>query len=165
MEMNFIAISVASIVPLAMGFVWYNPKVLGTAWLKSAGVTEESMKGANMGLIFGLSFLFSIMLAFTLQPMVIHQFGLFSMLENQPGMHDNPITNTDFLTMMAKYGTNFRTVKHGILHGVLLGVFFVLPVLGTNALFERKGFKYIFINVGYWTLSFAIMGAILSAWI
>lgn len=164
MEINFIAIIASSLVPIIIGFVWYNPKTLGTAWAKAAEVTDEKMKGANLGLIFGLSILFSFMLAFVLQSAVIHQFGLFSLLQNQPGMTEKPITNPDYLNMMAKYGTNFRTYKHGALHGIIMGLFFVLPVLGINALFERKGFKYIAINVGFWTICLGIMGAILSGW-
>jgi hypothetical protein len=35
--------------------------------------------------------------------------------------------------------------------------------MGTNALFERRSWKYIFMNVGYWALSAAIMGGIISA--
>jgi hypothetical protein len=50
------------------------------------------------------------------------------------------------------------------LHGAIGALFFVLPVLGINALFERKGWKYILINVGYWVLTLAIMGAILCGW-
>lgn len=164
MNVNFIAIVVAAFVPMILGFIWYNPKVLGTAWMKAAGLNEESVKGANMALVFGLSLLFSFMLAFFMQPMVIHQFGFFSLLENQPGMHENPVTNPDYLSIMAKYGNNFRTFKHGAFHGTLIGLFFALPLIATNALFERRGFKYILINVGYWTISFAIMGAILSGW-
>jgi len=40
----------------------------------------------------------------------------------------------------------------------------VLPVMGVNALFERKGFKYIAINVGFWTVSLALMGGIICQW-
>ena len=52
LHINFIAVLVAAIVPMIMGFIWYNPKTLGTAWMKAAEVTEEKMKGANMAVIF-----------------------------------------------------------------------------------------------------------------
>ena len=45
------------------------------------------------------------------------------------------------------------------------GVFFVLPILGINAMFERKGWKYILINTGYWVVTLGIMGAIVSGWV
>ena len=44
------------------------------------------------------------------------------------------------------------------------GLFLALPILGTNALFERKGFKYIAVNAGYWILTIALMGGLLCAW-
>ena len=72
--------------------------------------------------------------------------------------------NTYFMDFMSKYGSEFRTFKHGAFHGLLCGIFLFLPVLGTNALFERRSWKYILLNVGYWTISAMIMGGIISAW-
>jgi hypothetical protein len=37
----------------------------------------------------------------------------------------------------------------------------MLPILATNALFERKGFKYIAINAAYWIITLAVMGGII----
>ena len=34
MEMNFISPVVAAFTTLLVGFVWYHPKVFGTAWMK-----------------------------------------------------------------------------------------------------------------------------------
>ena len=64
----------------------------------------------------------------------------------------------DFMT---RYGQNFRTFKHGLFHGVIAGLFFALPILGVNALFQRKGFKYIAINVGYWAITLGLMGGVI----
>jgi hypothetical protein len=61
-------------------------------------------------------------------------------------------------------GNDFRTFKHGALHGFFSGLFIALPILGTNALFEQKGWKYILINVGCWTITLALMGGLLYAW-
>ena len=55
---------------------------------------------------------------------------------------------------------SFHTFKHGAFHGALLGIFTILPIIATGAMFERKGFKYIAINAGYWILCLTIMGAI-----
>lgn len=56
MAINWMAILVAAFIPTVIGFIWYNPKVLGNAWMQAAGMTEEKMKGANMPVIFGVSF-------------------------------------------------------------------------------------------------------------
>ena len=54
---------------------------------------------------------------------------------------------------MEDYETAFRTFKHGALHGIISWCIFVFPVIAINALFERKSWKYIFINGGYWMVS------------
>lgn len=164
--MNLVYIALAALVPMIVGFIYYNPKTLGTAWMNAAGMTEEKIKSGNMGVIFGVSFLFSFMLAFVLQPMVIHQFGVMSTLLNEQGFGDsNSAIGIYYNDFMTKYGQNFRTFKHGMLHGFILTLFFVMPVMGVNALFERKSFKYIFINVGFWAISLMLMGGILCQFI
>ena len=64
---------------LWIGAIYYNPKVFGNAWMKANGFTEESMAGANMVKIFGFSYLFSVMIAFTLTSITIHQTHIFSL--------------------------------------------------------------------------------------
>ena len=94
--------------------------------------------------------------------MVIHQWAFYSILANEPGVRDNNSEIGIFIrNFMEKYGHNFRTFKHGALHGTIGGFTLALPILGINALFERKGFKYIAINVGFWIVSMAIMGGII----
>lgn len=154
----------AALVPMIVGFIWYNPKVLGGIWMEASGMTEEKAKGANMPLIFGVSFLLSVFLIASVTTTVIHQTHLFSILADEPGFKDkdpNSAAYQAFTAFITAYGDNFRTFKHGMLHGFFAGIFFVLPVLGTNALFERKGLKYILVNVGYWAVTLMLMGGIL----
>lgn len=162
MQINPLILALAALVPLITGFIWYNPKVLGNAWMEAAGVTEDKLKGGNMALIFGLCYLFSFMLASALNGMVIHQNHLFSILINEPGLKEAGSEVNNLVTsFMAKYGSNFRTFKHGAFHGTLAGLFVALPLVGINALFERRGFKYIAIHTGYWTITIALMGGII----
>ena len=86
-------------------------------------------------MIFGISFLFSLIAAFFLYEFVWH--------------HESP---------------EFHTFKHGAFHGGILSLFVILPALGTNALYEQRSWKYILINVGYWLVSFVLMGGILNIW-
>jgi len=157
--LNPIAIIVAAISALVVGFVWYNPKTFGNAWMKAADMNEEKMKGANMAKIFGLALLFAFMLATALPSIVIHQMGVLSLVG---GEASNALPSYD--VFISDYSDAFRTLKHGALHGFMAGLFIALPILGTNALFERKGAKYIFINSGYWIVTLTIMGAIICAW-
>ncbi len=166
MEINWMAIIAATFVPTIVGFVWYNPKVLGTAWMAESGMTEEKAQAANMTKIFVASFILSFLLAFEMQYLTIHQMHLGSILIDEPGFGDpNSEVGQLMASFMEKYGDNFRTFKHGAFHGFLTAILLVLPVLGTNALFEGKSWKYIFINVGYWAVTMAIMGGIVCGWV
>ncbi|WP_410479478.1 DUF1761 domain-containing protein [Polaribacter sp. HL-MS24] len=46
----------------------------------------------------------------------------------------------------------------------MASIFFILPVVSIIALFERKSFKYVALNVGYWMVTLAIMGGIVCKW-
>jgi hypothetical protein len=164
MILNPLILALSALVPLLVGFIWYNPKTFGTAWMKAAEMTDDKMKGANMALIFGLTLLLGFMLAVMLNVIVIHQNGLFSLLQGEADIADPNSASSQFLNQaMQTYGDRFRTFGHGALHGTLSGLFFALPVMGVNALFERKSGKYIAINVGFWTVTMAIMGGIICA--
>jgi hypothetical protein len=117
-----------------------------------------------MAIIFGASILFSLMLATVIPMMVIHQSGILSMMMGEPGIPDNPISNPDYKLIIEKYGQNFRTFKHGSFHGILSALFFALPILGIQALFERRSAKYIFLHLGYWVITLALMGGIICQW-
>ena len=166
MKVNFIVAAIAALVPLVMGYLWYSPMLFHKPWMKENGFTEESLKGGNMPLIFGLSYVFSFFVAITLHMFTIHQWGMFSTLMGEPGFAEGTGGVFDYFSnFMNMYGDRFRTFKHGALHGVLTGVFLALPIMGINALFERKSFKYVAINAGYWIITLAIMGGIICQWL
>lgn len=142
-----------------MGFIWYNPKVLGNAWMREAGVTEDKMKNANLGLIFIFSIVLSILIGMFLQFVTIHQFGAFGMIGG-----NEELAKPSYTMFMKDYQLAYRSFGHGALHAFLTGLFFVFPVFGINAMFERKSWKYVFINAGYWTITLMIMGGIICGW-
>ncbi len=61
---NIVAVIVAGLVAWGIGAVWYN--VLGKAWQNELGFTDEFIQKGNMPLIFGLSAVLMIMMAFGL---------------------------------------------------------------------------------------------------
>jgi len=162
MVFNYLAILVAAIVPIFLGFLWYNPILFGNVWMRESGMTEDKMKGGNMAVIFIVSLLLSLLLSFFTQFLVIHQTGAVQMIGGDPTVEG---ILPSFQAFMDDYGSAFRTYKHGALHGVLAGVFIVLPILGINGLFERQSWKHILVNAGYWTVALTIMGAILCGWV
>ena len=157
-------LALTALIPLILGFIWYNPRVFGKPWMRASGITEESMKGANMILIFALTYVFGFFLSIALFFAVVHQSHVYSMVAFLPDTTLNDPTtqvNHDVTYWMAQYGHHYRTFKHGAFHGTLFGFLAVLPIVAVNAMFERKSFVYIAINAGFWIVNCIIMGAIL----
>jgi hypothetical protein len=159
--MNILVVFLAGLIPMVMGMLWYSKMLFGNAWMRINRFREEDMKGANMVVLFGGALVFSMMISFFLNAIVIHQFALYSLVG---GEARTPADKEWLDATMKVYGNNFRTFKHGALHGAIAAVFFVLPILGIPALFERRGWKYILIHLGYWVVTLALMGGVLSQW-
>lgn len=162
MHFNWYILPMASLIPLVVGMVWYNPKVFGTAWMNETGMTHEKAKTSNMILVFGLTLLFSLFLTMALMPMTIHQMGFMSVFDGMPDAKDPKTELGSYVENFYKmYGDRFRTFKHGALHGTLGGLFMVLPVVGISALFEQRSFKYVAISTGYYIVCLALMGGVI----
>lgn len=160
MEINFFALLTAALSTLVIGFIWYNPKVFGNAWIRESGVSVEKMQSSNMATTMILSFIYAFFISFILQFLTIHQYGALGMVGGDPTK-----AKPTFDAFMTDYGTAFRTFKHGMLHGFFAGLFFALPLVGTNALYERRSWKYTLIVGGFWIVCCMIMGGIVCAWI
>ena len=162
MGMNYLAFFGSALVTLVMGFIWYHPKVFGTVWMKEAGLNPEDMQKGSMAKVFILTYIFSLLILMVLMGITIHEFGATSLIGGPMEVaHAKP----SYTAFMADYGTNFRTFKHGLLHGTMTGLFLAFPIFAITGMFERKSWKYIFINAGYWTVCLALMGGILCQWL
>ena len=158
MTLNFPILLLAAVIPTIVGFIWYNPKVFGKAWMEASGMTDEKVKTGNMPLIFGLSFVFAVLLAVEMNFVAIHQNHLWSIFgDDKPFLVVKEYLDANH----TGWSENFRTFKHGALHGFLASIFFALPILATNAMFERKGAKYILVNAGYWIVTITLMGGVI----
>ena len=152
MKFNLLITFLAAFIPMLVGTVWYNPKVFGNAWMQANGFTKDDLDKSKMGLIFGLSFLFAIILSVQLNTVVIHQFGVTQTLQQHPELLQQ---------ILSEHANHFRSFGHGVLHGIVFSLFTVLPIIGTHALYEKKSFKYVAIHVGYWLVNFALMGGVI----
>lgn len=133
--MEYLPNVVVGILTLVIGFLWYNPKTFDPAWRKAADLSDEKVASGNMAIIFGLAFIFAVMLSFVI----------------------------GFVCGLHKEAKDI-TFTHGAFHGVMLVAMVALPVLFSNGLFERKGIMYYLINGGYWLVVGAMMGGILMVW-
>ncbi len=160
--MNFPILFASALIPIVIGAIWYNPKVLGSAWMKASGVTEEQVQTGNMIVIFGLAFLFSFFLAVGLSGLVVHQTGVFQLFGSDPSFAEAGSEYRVFVdNFMEKYGDRHRSFGHGALHGGLAAIMFALPLIGIIALFERRGWKYTMIHFLYWFIALILMGGVI----
>lgn len=134
-SINFLAVIVATLSTFMVGWLWYGP-LLGNAWMNAVGLSEEKIGQGNMVKIFGFAFLFELIMAFNLAV---------------------------FLTGSPE-AAEMMNAQMGAFYGFLAGFGWVFFALAVNSLYEQKSWKYIFINGGYWTISFTVMGLILGAW-
>ncbi len=162
---NMLMVLLAALIPMIIGFLYYNPKLLGNAWMKEAMVTEEMIQSGNMLKMLLVSFICAFLFSAFLFGFVVHQTDVYSLYASEPGFGDaNSAVMNRLDTLMLEFGDRFRTFGHGSFHGVLIALLFVVPILGTVAIFERKSFKYVAINGGYWVITLALMGGVLCQW-
>ena len=165
---NLLVLAVAALIPLIVGSAWYSPLLFANAWQQAVGLTPEKARQGNMALSMGLLFIFSFFIAFALMNIVIHQFGLFSMLMDKPSQAALADPNSSLYqlvtTLWHGHGHSFRTYKHGAFHGTLAAITLALPLIASSAVFEQRGFKYIMITWGFWLINFILMGAVICHW-
>ncbi len=138
MDFNWISIAVSAFIPLVFGAIWYHERLFGGALANLMGKMEQ--KG-HPALVYGLTLVVSFFIAFYL------------------------FLDTNFGGAECEHGTAlFTTFKHGAFHGAFITILLIMPILMIHSLFESKGFKYIFIHVGYWLISLVLMGGIVSSW-
>lgn len=162
MPTNYWMFFVAGLIPLFIGAAYYSKALLGKSWMKVNGFRDADLEGGNMAVILGLAYLLSVLFSFALSGMVLHQSHLAQMM--LPDIQvSGSAAQEQFNALISQYGGRYRTFSHGALHGGLVVVFFVLPIIAINALFERRGAKYIFIHAGYWFISACLVGGLLCA--
>ena len=136
-HLNLLAVLVAAISTMVVGFLWYSPLLFAKPWMKEMGYdpndkakTEEMKKSA--GRAYGGSFVASLVSAFIL--------ALF--------LHEMRVVSLNIGLLVAFH--------------VWLG--FVATVQFTSALFTKQSMKLFGINTGYQLVCYLAMAAILTVW-
>ncbi len=143
---NFIALAIATVIPMIMGFIYYHPSVLGNAWMKANGFVKESLTPPKPAMYL-LALLCSFLLAFFLWGWVTGAGGL------------DPMQTTDPVD-----GHSYVTFKHGAFHGIVFTLLVLTPIFITMKIFEQRKWAWALVNIGYWSLTVILMSGILSAW-
>lgn len=159
---NILVLLGCAFIPFVVAFVWFHPKVFGgETWKKVSNLTEEQNNKAIKPIQFGASILLNFLLAFGVFIITVHQTHVLALT----GPDVDAFKGGTALAFMQEYGENFHTFQHGITHGLFIGLLcFVIPILGYAVIFERKSFKYLLINAGFWGISLILMACVISRW-
>ncbi len=153
---------VSALVPLITGAIWYSKFLFGNALARSVNVApEDAAKMKHSPWVFVLTYVFGVFLSGALMALTIHQIHFLSLVANDKTVEvAGSEMNLYAIDYFNRFGSNFRTFKHGAFHGTLAAIMIALPVTAIIAMFEGKGFKYIAIHTGYWIVTLALMGGI-----
>ena len=135
-EVNYIAVLLASVASMVVGFVYYSPFVLGKPWMKLMGYSQEDMKpkGKQMPKMYLTSYILSLVTAYVLYHVMSLSLNFF----------------------------NYSAVVTGLTSGFWMWLGFVMPVQATDYLFGKKKLELVCINTGYQLVSLLVMGVVIG---
>lgn len=65
-SINHFAVFTAALSTFLVGGLWYSPILFGKAWQRENDLTDEDLAKGSMAKIYGLSFLFALLMAYNL---------------------------------------------------------------------------------------------------
>jgi len=131
---DYVAVLVAALVPIVVGFIWHGP-LFGREWARLSGVSEDSMKDLPV-YTYPIMILGALLMSFVLS----HNLIFASAYLNMSGM------------------------AAGLQAGFWTWLGFVAPVTVGVVLWEGKPWKLWVINSSYYLVGLCVMGVILALW-
>lgn len=135
-DVNFVAVLLAAVASMILGFLWYSQSMFGRKWMALMGYTEKDLKKEqqSMGPLYGLSFLGALVMAYVLS----HVSSLSS----------------------AYFGNSFSSAALSSAFWMWLG--FVATVQMTDTIFGSKKWGLYKINTLYQLASLLVMALVLG---
>lgn len=135
-QVNYVALLLAAVAAMAVGFLWYGPMLFGKQWMKLMGITKESMAAAKkeMGKTYTISFVMTLVMGYVLAHVMALSENFF----------------------------HYDRLSTGLITAFWMWLGFVMPVQATDVLFGGKKWKLFAINTGYQLASLVAMGVVLS---
>lgn len=65
-SINYLAVLAAAAATFLVGGLWYSPVMFQRAWMKANNLTEADLAGGGTGKIFGLAFVFAVVMSLNL---------------------------------------------------------------------------------------------------
>ncbi len=160
MNLNYLAFFLIAFVPFMTGLVWYHPK-FGLA--KGRNATFSVQKRFSI-LQWILLFLFSFTLVYGYINLIIHQMGFYELFFTDI-MKGSAEAQTIVDEFMGKYGNKHRHFGHGVFHGAINALVFVLPIISFFAMLENRGSRFVWYHFSYWLVTSILIGGLISAFV
>jgi hypothetical protein len=124
---NLLAVVLGAVAFFAVGMVWYTV-LFGKAWQKASGMSPDKTQGSNMALIFGLSFLFELLIA----TMLGHQFAMTDPSDRAKMMI---AVGTGAFIMVPAIGINYLYLRKTAAHFLIDAGHFIVGMAAMGAVF------------------------------
>ncbi len=131
-EVNFVAVILAAVASMVLGFLWYSDVLFGKQWRHLMGISHESVEHAKKKGMAGV-YVWGLVLELLTAYVLAHFIDL-------AGVAD--------LAMLK-----------ALVFWVWLG--FMLPVFAGSVLWEKKPFKLLVINALFRLVALFVMGAVI----
>jgi len=129
------AVSLAAAASLVLGYAWYSDFLFKRYWLKSMGRTPAQFTRDRKKMDGGVEFILSLLTSVVMAAILAHLMDL----------------------------TDTNTVIGGLYMGLFIWMGFVVVVLGSLVLHERRHLDYFAITAGHRLIELMVMGAIIGA--
>lgn len=135
-EINYLAVLVAAVVSMGVGFFWYSPFGLGKPWMRLKGYSQEQLKNEQnkMGILYGLSFVIALITAYVLSHVMA----------------------------LSDYFYGYPAIQTGLTSAFWSWLGFMMPVQTTATIFGDKKWELLCIDTGYQLFSLLAMGVVIG---
>lgn len=133
---DYLAVFLAAVASMVVGFVYYHPSVVGKYWMAQKGLTPESLKAGQkeMTKFYALSFVVALITAYIL-------------------------AHTMFLS---KNFYNYSDIETGCYTAFWMWLGFIMPVQLVDQIFGDKKWKLFGINTLYQLIALVVMGLVIG---
>lgn len=159
MNLNYSAVALISLLPIIIGYFWYNPK---WALFKSEEQHIDFSKISIVKLI--ILIILSLTIVYGYMNLIIHQMGFYELFftDIMMGSEEAKQITEDFLS---KYGDKHRHFGHGVFHGAINAFVFALPFIGSYAILNNKPRKFVLYHFGYCLITSLVIGGLISEFV
>ena len=135
-DINYLAVLIAAIMSMIIGFLWYSKVLFGKAWMEASGMTEKKLakeKQKGMGGTLFAAFIGALLSSYVLAHFV------------------------DYVEA--------TTAAQGAQTGFWIWLGFVAPLMLGSVLWERKPIRFFLINASHELVALLVAGMILTVWV